>query len=123
MRDNFRLKKPTLPKPSKTNRKMAGELKDKTTRPMLRKLWHNRLINLDESITITNALIGSIGEGVIMVDEYSYISHVNQPALDILGFEHSELEGRWLKEVLPSFDKSGRPISPEDRLLARSMLT
>ena len=60
---------------------------------------------------------------MILVDEYGYISHVNQPALDILGFDRKELESQWLQEVLPGFDINGNPIPADERLLATAFIT
>jgi len=84
---------------------------------------HSWPFSIGESRSITRAMINSIGEGVIMLDEYGYINSVNQPALDILGYNRDELEGRWLQDALPSFDKYGKPVDPSDRLMAQAFFT
>jgi PAS domain S-box-containing protein len=86
-------------------------------------LWGKEEPSLDESITITNALIASIGEGLIIVDEYGDISHINQPALDILGFDESELLGKWLPSTVPSFDNEGNLILASERPVVKALLT
>jgi PAS domain S-box-containing protein len=89
----------------------------------LKNIWQDRSPNLAESITVNNALIASIGEGLVIFNEYGEISHINQPALDILGYSRDELEGKWLPEALLSFDKEGREISMADRPAMEALLT
>lgn len=106
-----------------TSAKAQSKLLDKTPKTRINSLWQNRPFGLKESRTITNALISSIGEGVIMVDEYGHINNINQQALDILGFERQELQGKWFQEVLPGFDRDGNPVEAPDRPLAMAFYT
>ena len=90
---------------------------------MLKHIWHDDAPNLTESITVNHALISSIGEGLIIVNEYGEISHINQPALDILGYERDELQGKWLPQSLPLFDNGGKRVSLSERPVLEALLT
>lgn len=76
-----------------------------------------------DSSNITTALISSIGEGLIIVNEYGSIEHINQSALEILGFERHELERKWYPGVLQMYDKAGNPIPDTERPIMRALLT
>lgn len=88
--------------------------------------WRTRFLDqlqkATESATMINALITSIGEGLIIVNEYGIIDHVNQPALDILDYEQHELEGKWFPAMLPIFDKLGNSIPDDERPAIRALL-
>ncbi len=71
----------------------------------------------------SKAIISSIGEGVVIVNEYGMITQVNQAALDILGFKRDEMEGAWLPKILPTKDKKGNEIPVYERPVLRSLLT
>lgn len=73
--------------------------------------------------TIHEALITSIGEGVVIVDEYGHVTEVNQNALGTLGYRRDEMVGAWLGKILPSKDKEGRDIPASERPVFRSLLT
>lgn len=102
----------------------AHNLADAKSKNQLnRALWKKRTFLPAITSTMANALIASIGEGLIIVDEYGQISHLNQPALDILGYEREELEGAWLPGAIQVFDDDGRQISPEQRPVLQALLT
>jgi PAS domain S-box-containing protein len=88
-----------------------------------RSLIKEHLPRMVEPGAMANALIASIGDGLIIINEYAEISRVNQPALDILGFERTDLVGGWLPQVLPAFDKDGNEISSTERPSMRALLT
>jgi PAS domain S-box-containing protein len=73
--------------------------------------------------TIHEALISSIGEGVVIVDEYGHVTEVNKNALDTLGYQRDEMIGGWLGKILPSKDKEGNDIPASERPVFRSLLT
>jgi PAS domain S-box-containing protein len=73
--------------------------------------------------TIHEALISSIGEGVVIIDEYGYVTQVNQNALYILGYERDEMIGEWLGKILPSKDKLGHDIPTSERAVFHSLMT
>jgi PAS domain S-box-containing protein len=73
--------------------------------------------------TIHDALISSIGEGVVIIDEYGHVTEVNKNALDILGYGREEMIGEWLGKILPSKDKEGKDVPSSERPVFRSLLT
>jgi two-component system phosphate regulon sensor histidine kinase PhoR len=74
-------------------------------------------------INLTEALIASLGEGLIILDEYGHINQINQPALDMLGFDRADLEGEYGPRVVTIKDHYGRLIPTEERPAFRALLT
>lgn len=72
---------------------------------------------------LNDALINSIGDGVIVVDEYGVIQEVNGSALRMLGYDRKDMLGEWLQKALPSKDKEGKDIPPIDRPAVRSLVS
>jgi two-component system phosphate regulon sensor histidine kinase PhoR len=89
---------------------------------LLQKLEAERA-KLQEAENTTEALIASIGEGVIVTDEYGDITRINDVALEMLGYEREELCGQWLPKAVPSQDKDGRPVPTTERPAVRALLT
>src|SRR5436190_9611820 len=75
------------------------------------------------SVNLTEALIASLGEGLIILDEYGHINHINQPALDMLGFDRADLEGEYGPRVVTIKDHYGKLIPTEERPAFRALLT
>lgn len=73
--------------------------------------------------TMSEALINSIGEGLIIVNEYGTITHINQAALDMLGYKKGELEGLWLPKAIPIINDKGKSIAPSERMLVKALVT
>jgi PAS domain S-box-containing protein len=69
------------------------------------------------------ALISSIGEGVIAADEKGQITRINQVALDILGFRRRDIIGRRFPETVVALHDNGKPIAVYDRPIAKAFLT
>lgn len=78
---------------------------------------------LKESTIFNQALISSIGDGVIVVNEYGIITEVNQTALDLLGYEKNELLNEWLPRALPAKDKDGNEMPTSERPVLKSLIT
>lgn len=81
------------------------------------------LSKVDQAQNLNKALISSIGDGLIIVDEYGIITEVNHVALEMLGYEKKELIGQWLPRALPSKDKEGYDIPATERPLLNSLMT
>jgi PAS domain S-box-containing protein len=77
----------------------------------------------DEFNNLNRALVASIGDGLIVVNEYGTIVQVNQPALDMLGYEKDDLVGEWLPRALPSRDKDGNELPTTERPVLKSLVT
>lgn len=69
------------------------------------------------------ALVGSIGEGVIATDEKGFITRVNQAALDLLGYRRPEAVGQRFLEKIVAVHDNGKAISAYDRPITRAFLT
>jgi PAS domain S-box-containing protein len=78
---------------------------------------------LEAAEKLNKALVGSIGDGIIIVDEYGIINEVNRAALQMLGYKRSEMIGRWLQDALPSKDKAGNDIPAVERPAVKSLIT
>lgn len=72
---------------------------------------------------MSEAIIASFGDGVIIVNEYGLIMQINQTALDMLGYKRKELMGAWFPKALPSKDKEGHDIPTYERTVVRALLT
>jgi len=62
-----------------------------------------------------NAILSSIGEGLIAVDETGKILMINEFACYLLSLNSSKVIGRPTREVFEIFDLDGNPIKGEDR--------
>ncbi len=76
-----------------------------------------------ESADLTEAIITSLGEGLIILDEYGHVNRINQAALDMLGFERNEIEGQFGPRAVTIKDKSGKVIPTDSRPAFRALLT
>jgi PAS domain S-box-containing protein len=76
-----------------------------------------------EGQTMIDALVSSIGDGLIVVNEYGIITHINQVALDILGAKREQMINAWLPKAVPSKSKDGGDIPMSERLVVKALLT
>lgn len=89
-----------------------------------RRILNEDSLKLNEHADIfSDVLFLSIGEGAIVVNERGIVSRVNQPALDILGYEAEDLIGRWYPEVVIAQDADGTPIPNIDRPITEVFLS
>lgn len=70
----------------------------------------------------TEALFDSIGDGVIVTDEFGRITRINPAALHIIGFKESEVLHKWFPQTIVSFDAENEPISLIDRAITKAFL-
>jgi PAS domain S-box-containing protein len=61
------------------------------------------------------ALLTSIGEGLLVIDEQGTISEINPLAARLLGYDPEELLGQWFPGVAPAYDLNGNVIDPLER--------
>ncbi len=61
------------------------------------------------------AMLASIGDGVIILDLNGKITFINQSAQNLLGWGSAEILGRLLIDVVPAEDERGNPVSPKAR--------
>lgn len=76
-----------------------------------------------ERIAQTEALFNSIGDGLIVSDEFGRITRVNPAALKILGYKESELLHKWWPRTLVAADEEGEQFSLIDRPITQAFLT
>ncbi len=71
----------------------------------------------------TEALIDSIGEGLIVVNEYGNVTDLNIAAEHVLGYKKEEMLGKWWPEAVKALDVEGKIIGPIDRPLVKALET
>ncbi len=65
------------------------------------------------------ALLASIGEGIIATDSVGRITIVNQAACDMLRYTSTHLIGKMLIDVIPMQDSEGRTLSVSERPMSK----
>lgn len=63
------------------------------------------------------AILLSIGEGLIATDEKGYIVLINKTAEKLLDVKSEEVMGKSIGQVIPIEDERGMPVPPESRLV------
>ncbi|MBX2866774.1 cell wall metabolism sensor histidine kinase WalK [Candidatus Kaiserbacteria bacterium] len=69
----------------------------------------------------TAAILGSIGDGLVVLDEQGRVVLVNKVFEELLGWKQSEVVGKVFIDVVPLIDESGTPLPKEKRLIAQSL--
>lgn len=69
-----------------------------------------------------SALFSSIGEGVIVTDEYGRIEQVNDLCSQLLGYTRRQLIGQHFFKVIRAVNEDGSFIEPLDRPIMRAFL-
>jgi PAS domain S-box-containing protein len=65
------------------------------------------------------AMLGSIGDGIIATDNTGKITMLNQAACDSLGWTEKELMGASIFDAIPMQDATGKVIPPQDRPITK----
>lgn len=68
-----------------------------------------------------DALINSLGEGLLVVDRDGNISEANVYALRALGYLEDELVGQNFLRAIEALDQHGQPIDPLNRPITRAL--
>jgi two-component system phosphate regulon sensor histidine kinase PhoR len=68
-----------------------------------------------------DALIESIGEGLIVIDRDGNIERVNSYASEVLGYSEEELIGRWFPGAVIVVDDIGQQVEPLARPITRAL--
>ncbi len=80
--------------------------------------------NLAEASAKEDAILASIGDGIIATDEGGRIVRVNPRLLAILGYREDEVLGKWVVEFLQLLDlKTEKPIPTENQPLLEALTT
>lgn len=72
---------------------------------------------------LVESLFASIGDGAIATDEFGKIMRINAAALQILGFQKSEVVGEWFPRRIIAAKENGEPIELIERAITRVFLT
>jgi PAS domain S-box-containing protein len=68
------------------------------------------------------ALLNSIGDGLVFIDEAGLIANINPSAATMLGYtKPEELIGAWFTAAVEAYDREERPINPLDRPVMRAL--
>lgn len=70
---------------------------------------------IERAKTLDEALIASLGEGMIAIDKFGKLLVVNKKAEEISGYEKADVLGKSMIEVFNVVDQSGKAVSPEKR--------
>jgi len=105
-----------------SNKKETRSSEEQSVTNLLRKLKTTEQ-QLSNSQHLHKSLIESIGDGLIIINEYGVINEINKAALDMLGYKREEMVGEWLPRALPSKDKEGNDLPPTERPSLKSLIT
>lgn len=75
-----------------------------------------RLLKLDKAKI--EALLQSIGEGIIATNEHGNITKINHAAEKMLKWEEGEVLGKIFTEIIPAYNEKGEIIPQNDRALS-----
>lgn len=95
---------------------------NKAEHEALRVLREQEKADIDNKIR-TQALFDSIGEGLIVVNEYGNIIETNSEALATLGYKQEEIIGKWFPKAIPSYDLKEKKIDSTERAIVKALET
>lgn len=78
---------------------------------------------LDTYRTGIDAMINSLGEGLVVLDEQGKITIINDYALKTLGFSKKEALGAWYPGIVKAVDHHGHPVNLIARPVIRALNT
>lgn len=103
---------------------MAGRLRemytelDEKVKKRTRDL-NNTLERMEESKAVDDAILKSIGNGVVVVDNQGKIMFINDAALSLLGLEREEAAGKDVSRIMRKETEKGEQIPYDKYVLAR----
>lgn len=69
------------------------------------------------------ALISSIGDSMVVTDEYGEITKTNPEFEIMMGYSENELVGRGIVSAIPAATPDGNPVPPEERAVVEALST
>src|SRR3989344_8197164 len=97
----------------------AEELK--ISRKTLEKKVVERTKDLELLRAKDEAILASIGDGLVATDKNKRILLVNKAFERLLGWKGGEAQGKYLSEVIPMVDSNGNAIAESERLLTKTL--
>ncbi len=87
------------------------------SRKTLEKKIHERTKSLANAKARDEAMLASIGDGLVMVDKKGKIVYVNKSFEEMLGWKGQEIIGKSMVGVVPREDQSGAKVLFKERIL------
>ncbi len=88
-----------------------------------RDLLRDQKIELEEKSAKDAALLGSIGEGIVVTDRNGLVELINYQAEQMVGWKNEEVIGKKWYEVAPLVDEKGNLIPGERRATQKVLIT
>ncbi|MDO8648796.1 MAG: ATP-binding protein [Candidatus Peregrinibacteria bacterium] len=93
----------------------------KMSHETLEKKVRERTKDLEEVRAKDEAILASIGDGLVATDENERILLVNKEFEKMLGWKEGEAQGKLLSEVIRMVDSNGNIISESERLVTKTL--
>src|SRR3989338_1006976 len=91
----------------------------KTSRETLEKKVLERTKDLGQVTARCEAILASIGDGIVVANKDGKITYVNQTFEAIVGWKRSEVSGKYMVEVVPREDEKGDVVLLKERILSQ----
>jgi PAS domain S-box-containing protein len=88
-----------------------------------RELLKNKALEMEEDRAKDRALLGGLGEGIVVTDGNGDVELINHEAEVLIGWKNEEVVGKKWYEVAPLQDESGNVIPPEKRATQKVLLS
>jgi len=85
----------------------------------LEKKVFRRTKDLEQIRSKNEAILTSIGDGLVVVDKEGKISYINKSFEEMLGWKTQEIIGKSMVEVVPREDANGKKVSFKERILTQ----
>lgn len=103
-----------------TRRKFAVTARElKRLSATLEKKVLKRTEDLDQIRSKNEAILASIGDGLVVVDKEGKISYINKSFEEMLGWKSQEIIGKTMVEVVPREDINGVEVLFKERILTQ----
>ena len=86
---------------------------------MLEEKVLQRTKDLEQIKSRNEAILTSIGDGLVVVDKEGKISYINKSFEEMLGWKAQEIIGKSMVEVVPREDINGKEVSFKERILTQ----
>lgn len=91
----------------------------KMSRETLEKKILERTKDLDQSRVKCEAILASIGDGIVVADKEGKITYVNKTFEDMVGWKTKNVLGKYMVEVVPREDEHGDVVLLKERILSQ----
>jgi len=88
-----------------------------------RDLLASKARQMEERRAKEEALLGSLGEGIVVTDQNGDVERINRQAEELIGWKNEEVVGKKWYDVAPLQDEAGNVIASEKRATQKVLLT